>query len=257
MSAPMTEDEWRLALRKSGAAYRLQSRWTTHNRNHRGPFQDVRGVMIHHTAGRGSLDLVTVGTRQLPGPLAHAHLGKDGTVVMVSHGRANHAGSGGRNAFDAVVGENSVHPVPGPDEIDGNSHFYGIEIENLGDGKDPYPEVQYKAAVRWAAAICRHHGWTEHSVIGHGEWTRRKVDPSFSMKEFRLAVARELKPPAPGPVEPKRPEAYRDVVETDAIPSPSWDADNPFWTMETYFRHLAETQAEILKRLKELEGPAR
>jgi hypothetical protein len=178
---------------------------------------------------------------------------------MVSHGRANHAGSGGRNAYDAVLAESQVHPVPGKDEIDGNARFYGIEIENLGDGKDTYPAAQYQAAVRWAASVCRHHGWTENSVIGHGEWTRRKVDPSFSMTGFRAAVARELESPAPapGPVEPKRPAAYRDVAETDAIPSPAWDKDNPYWTMETYLKHLAETQAEILRRIKALEGPAR
>jgi hypothetical protein len=259
MSDPMTPAEWQKTLTRQRVTHSFHPGWTSHNRNHKGPFADLKGVMIHHTAGRDSLPLVVKGTADLPGPLAHAHLSKAGLVTMVSHGRANHAGAGARNAYDAVLAENPVHPVPGKDEIDGNARFYGLEIENLGDGKDPYPAEQYNSAVRWAAAVCRHHGWTENSVIGHGEWTRRKVDPSFSMTGFRSAVARELKSPtpAPGPVGPKRPAAYRDVVETDAIPSPAWDEDNPYWTMETYFKHLAETQAEILRRLKALEGPAR
>ena len=61
-------------------------------------------------------------------------------------------------------------------------------------------------AVRWAAALCRAHGWSELSVIGHKEWQPGKIDPTFSMGTFRARVAERLKhvaPWTPGDVKPK------------------------------------------------------
>jgi hypothetical protein len=171
--------------------------WRSRNRNHKGPWGPVNGIVIHHTAGRDSLRLCIEGTADLPGPLCHTHLSKAGVATLVGYGRANHAGTFAANAHNAVVAEAAIHPRPDAAEpIDGNRHYYGIEIENLGNGTDPYPEAQYDQAVRWAAAICRLHGWTAHSVIGHKEGTRRKIDPTFDMAVFRARVAERLKHPA-------------------------------------------------------------
>ncbi|MEV5048910.1 N-acetylmuramoyl-L-alanine amidase [Streptomyces griseoincarnatus] len=167
--------------------------WRHHDRNHISHWGPVAGVAIHHTAGTDSLTLVTNGTSELPGPLCHAHLAKDGTLTLISGGRANHFGGMAQNAYDALVEQASVHPAPDVAEpVDGNTVTYGIEIENLGDGEDPYPQVQYETAVKWAAAICRHHGWTADAVIGHAEGTARKIDPSFPMADFRAAVTAQL-----------------------------------------------------------------
>ncbi|MGW2267294.1 peptidoglycan-binding protein [Streptomyces koyangensis] len=193
MATPMTADQFVKALKNEGVTVAEHSGWRTHNRNHKGAWGPVNGVVIHHTAGTNSLSFVYTGNAALPGPLCHSHLSKSGTVTMIGNGRANHAGSFAKNAFDAMVAESSTHPRPDSAEpIDANSRTYGLEIENLGNGKDSYPSAQYQAAVRWAAAICRFHGWTAHSVIGHGEGTRRKVDPSFSMDKFRADVAKQL-----------------------------------------------------------------
>ncbi|WP_050511757.1 peptidoglycan recognition protein family protein [Streptomyces rimosus] len=203
MATPLTAARLLAALKAEGVTVREHAGWRTHNRNDKGPWGGVNGIVIHHTAGASSLDLVWSGTAALPGPLCHTHLAKNGTATMVGHGRANHAGTFARNAHQAVVAESPVHPRPDAAEpVDGNRHYYGIEIENLGDGRDPYPAVQYDQAVRWAAAICRAHGWTHHSVIGHKEGTRRKIDPSFDMNAFRAGVAERLKHPprwGPGP----------------------------------------------------------
>ena len=198
MAKPMTPAQWRAALRAEGVKFSEYSvdgkSWTEHNRNHKGPFSNVNGVVIHHTAGTNSLRLVWSGTAELPGPLAHAHLDKSGVVTLTSSGRANHAGSFAQNAHDAVVAEAKVHPKPSASEqVDGNAHYYGIEVENRGVSSDPYPAVQYDMIVRWAAAICRHHGWTAQSVIGHREGTTRKIDPIYSMNAFRTAVDERLK----------------------------------------------------------------
>lgn len=211
MATPMTATQMLTALQREGVAVaQPYSGWRTHNRNHIGRWGGVNGIVIHHTAGSNSRTLCYYGTASLPGPLCHAHLEKSGKLNMIGHGRANHAGSFAANAHAAVVNERATHPRPDASEpIDGNAHYYGIEIENLGNGRDPYPAKQYDAAVRWAAAICRFYGWSADSVIGHKEGTRRKIDPKgpvggasgpdFDMDKFRRDVDARLTKKADAP----------------------------------------------------------
>lgn len=185
-TTPMTPTQWLARQSAEGVNIRGYSSWTSHGRDAATgkTFGPVNGVVIHHTAGTSSLSLCYNGTSSLPGPLCHTHLAKTAVASMVSVHRANHAGSFAQNAHDAVLAEASVHPYPDSAEpVDGNDHYYGIEIENLGNGTDPYPWGQYVAAVKWATAICRHHGWSENSVIGHKEGTRRKIDPKGPVEQ--------------------------------------------------------------------------
>ncbi|MFJ9176748.1 peptidoglycan-binding protein [Streptomyces sp. NPDC102360] len=132
------------------------------------------------------------------------------TVHLVGHGRTNHAGSGSSAVYAAVRAERALPSPPGPDAVDGNTHFYGFEIENLGNGRDPYPSAQLAAVERLSAALCRAHGWTAASVIGHKEWTRRKIDPSFSMSGMRTRIGTRLGTlpvPAPPPAYARFPGA--------------------------------------------------
>ncbi|OSC76521.1 hypothetical protein B5180_01830 [Streptomyces sp. BF-3] len=217
MATPMTASQFVKALEDEGVDVKEYRSWRTHNRNHKGPWRDLNGVVIHHTAGSNSLALCYDGIAGLPGPLCHTHLSKSGVATMVGYGRANHAGSFPANAFNAMKSESKTHPRPsGPETVDANAHTYGIEIENLGNGRDFYPRKQYDAAVRWAAAICRFHGWTADSVIGHKEGTTRKIDPKgpigsadgpqFDMGQFRRDVdARLTKDEAPKPTTPSKP----------------------------------------------------
>jgi hypothetical protein len=232
----MTAQQFVDALKKEGLTVSEKfSGWRTHERDDETgkTFGPVNGVVIHHTAGRDSLSLVYNGTSALPGPLCHTHLAKTGVATMISAGRANHAGGFTQNAHDAVVSESSVHPRPsGAEVVDGNDHYYGIEIENLGNGTDFYPQAQYDAAVKWAAAICRHHGWTAQSVIGHKEGTTRKIDPkgpigkadgtAWSMDQFRKDVQAQLnkgaaKPASPAPAKPAPKPAPKPVSKIVAL----------------------------------------
>ncbi|KUN76132.1 peptidoglycan-binding protein [Streptomyces griseoruber] len=196
MANPLSADALVAALDAEGVTVVEHAGWRTHNRNHKGSWGPVNGVIIHHTVTSGttgSVEMCFNGYTALPGPLCHGVIAKDGTVHLVGNGRANHAGSGDGDVLKAVAAERATLPAPHRNDTDGNVHFYGFECVNLGDGKDPWPEVQLEAMARAAAALCRAHGWSERSVIGHKEWTDTKVDPrGFSMAEFRSRVAARL-----------------------------------------------------------------
>lgn len=145
------------------------------------PFGPVKGVLCHHTAGArtgnapslGEIVNGRTGPKPLPGPLAHLHLARDGTFTIVAAGHCNHAGPGKWQGITT-----------------GNTSFIGIEAENVGDGTDPWPDVQIEAYAKGCAAILKHIGAPVIMCAGHKEYApKRKVDPSFPMDAFRLKVA--------------------------------------------------------------------
>ncbi|WP_030969824.1 N-acetylmuramoyl-L-alanine amidase [Streptomyces sp. NRRL S-1824] len=196
MSTPMSASAFLEALRNEGLTVVQVGDWRTHNRNHKGPWGPVNGVVIHHTVTSGTAATVRIcrdGYPELPGPLRHGMIAKDGRIHLVGYGRANHAGLGDDDVLRAVVAE-KILPPDNEANTDGNRHFYGFECENLGDGKDPWPDAQLVAIEKAAAAICRHHGWTSRSVIGHKEWQPGKVDPrGFTMESMRARIHDRLK----------------------------------------------------------------
>ncbi|MFE7973016.1 N-acetylmuramoyl-L-alanine amidase [Streptomyces shenzhenensis] len=194
MATPMTADQRLKAYRDEGLTVHEYPGWRTHNRDAATgkTFGPVYGVLIHHTAGRNDKDLCFKGRSDLPGPLCHNWLGKTAGLWTIGHGRANHAGLVDGKVINALIAEKSPLPKDSVADTDGNDCLYGLEIENLGDGKDPYPAEQYRQAVLWAAAICRHHGWTERSIAGHKEVQPGKIDPSFDMDVFRGDVRKQL-----------------------------------------------------------------
>ncbi|MBP2400878.1 peptidoglycan-binding protein [Streptomyces syringium] len=210
MAKPLSADRLVEALRQEGVTVREHRSWRTHNRNGKGAWGPVHGVVIHHTVTSGtaaSVDLCYDGYSELPGPLCHGVIAKDGTVYLVGNGRSNHAGLGDGDVLNAVIEERSL-PAPNENNTDGNARFYGFECINLGDGEDPWPAAQLEAIEKVSAAICRAHGWTERSVIGHKEWTNNKIDPKgFTMSSMRSRIADCLKgkPGGPGP-QPKPPQ---------------------------------------------------
>ncbi len=177
--------------------------WRSHNRNGKGPWGPVNGIIVHHTVTTGTAASISIcenGYSELPGPLCHGVIDKDGTVYLIGNGRANHAGRGDGDVLRAVIAEESL-PAPDDNDTDGNTHFYGFECINLGDGEDPWPKAQLEAIERASAAICRAHEWGAGSVIGHKEWTDTKIDPAgFEMADMRRRVEQRLKGKPSGPV---------------------------------------------------------
>jgi len=205
MARPMTADQTIAQMKKWGVPYKEYPGWRTNGRPaSAGPFDDVRGVFIHHTgsdAGQSDdyLHFLFVEGRPedgIPGPLCHVATDMDGDLHLGATGRANHAGSGSGAVLAKVSAENylgfTAELKPGPDDTNGNGYFYGNEVRY--DGGQPQTAKQYDSAVRWAAAICDFHRWSALSVIGHREWTLRKNDPgNCPMTKFRADVAARLK----------------------------------------------------------------
>jgi hypothetical protein len=179
MATPLSASAFLAALHSEGVKVVEVGNWETHNRNQKGPWGPVHGVMIHHTVTKGTantVDLCRRGHSTLPGPLCTGVIAKDGKVHLVGYGRTNHAGLGDPDVLAAVIAEKKP-PADNQATVDGNRHFYGFECENLGDGKDPWPAAQIDAIVRVIAAICRKHGWGARSALRHLDWQPGKIDP--------------------------------------------------------------------------------
>ncbi|MEE1774436.1 N-acetylmuramoyl-L-alanine amidase [Streptomyces sp. JV185] len=260
MATPLSASAVLKALRAEGVRVVEVGNWRTHNRNSKGPWGPVNGSIVHHTVTKGTAATVRMvydGYADLPGPLCHGMIAKNGQVHMVGWGRTNHAGGGDPKVLAQVIAESyGIRPAPptkgNANGTDGNAHFYGWECENLGDGKDPWPAAQYDAIVRVQAALCRAHGWSAKSVIGHREWSSDKVDPrGFTMTRLRADVAERLKHPAswnPGSDPEEDPMAsitkndiYDAVWRTDRMTPPEGRAtpDNPTWAPESVLRDAA------------------
>ncbi|CAF2121632.1 unnamed protein product [Rotaria magnacalcarata] len=154
--------------------------WKT--RGH-GVMASVKGIIVHHTAGSStgdypSLAVVRDGTSSLAGPLSQLGLGRSGTWFVIAAGRCYHAGS----TLD--------------DSIYGNSNAIGIEAEGVGlpatdSGHAHWPEVQYQSYVKGVKALQNAYGVPTARVLGHKEAAvpkGRKIDPNFSMAEFRTKL---------------------------------------------------------------------
>lgn len=150
MAPPMSAGIFLDRLREEGITVVEVGDWEHHNRNHKGPWGPVYGVMIHHTVTSGSEHTVEIcreGYTDLPGPLCHSVITKDGVLHIVGYGRANHAGLGDDDVLRAVIAEKRL-PPDNEANTDGNRHFYGFECENLGDGEDPGPRRSWRPSRR-------------------------------------------------------------------------------------------------------------
>lgn len=164
-------------------------------------------VVLHHTAGvgEGLASFISRGTPSVRGPLSQFLVKRDGTVVLISAGRANHAGLGG--------------PWKGVPKDSMNSYGWGIEVESRGITPDWTP-VQWTAVHRLTAVLLKMMGEGTDHVLRHRDWANgRKVDTRYPLTQHRRAVQVELdrlanlgkpkpkpKPkPAPKPVPPRAP----------------------------------------------------
>lgn len=176
-----------------------------------GSMVDVRYIVPHHTAGSKygdapSLSVVQNGRSDLAGPLAHFLLARSGTVYVIAAGQCWHTGP-------TLLAAQS------------NPHAIGIEAE--GTGIDPWPEVQMIAFAKLCAALAKAFGLPASRVMGHKEICApvgRKVDPNFSMPEFRALVQKYMSGnPDPAPVTPNQEEdEYMSIANGEPTTGTEW-----------------------------------
>jgi N-acetyl-anhydromuramyl-L-alanine amidase AmpD len=152
---------------------------------------DFAGILLHHTAGRDSLNYIVNSNPYAPVRACHFLIARDGTVMVVSGSGAYHAGAGGPWSFTKTV------RVP---KDSGNSRLYGIEIESLGttakiNGKPEGMTVdQVVATARLCAALLDAMRLGPLSlkagrVIRHRDWApRRKIDTCQDLDWWQEAV---------------------------------------------------------------------
>lgn len=293
MAVPMTASQIVAQLKKWGLKYVEVKSWETHNRAGHGTWggsdgKQINGLIWHHTgadvsnAAEYAGSTLYNGLSSLPGPLCHFGLGPDGTVYLVGWGRANHAGGGDPVVLNHVVNEDytgQLHPTKGNSNgVDGNTHFYGVEI--MYSGSHEMSTAQYQAALKLSAAVLDFHvvrdNWGEEarSIVGHGEWSSDKWDPGYKsgkimdMVAVRKDIAAVLKagpkpvvtPPTGGgstPVPDKpvtKTAGYRDTWDQDVAIPPAGHAtpDNPYWAPMSILRGIYEKVEGLEKQIAEL-----
>lgn len=139
----------------------------------RAPF----GIVLHHTGGSFEGDLATL-TKKGTEVSANDYIDKQGRIFELCEfpKRAWHAG------------EADLHGI-----TDWNMHGWGIEIENLGKGNDPYPRKQIDAIVWRCRERRRRLDITSKMLVRHRDVCiprDRKPDTSdnFPFGEIRKRV---------------------------------------------------------------------
>lgn len=167
------------------------------------------GIMIHHFAGSESAANASSEAQRARvsfghSPIYHLTVGVDGSLHSITDGRANHAGTGG--------------PFGGWIPADQGNRFT-IGISGQCDGSHPLARhpAGYTALIAVTAELCQWLGVGSDRVIGHREYTSRKIDPRDDMNVIRRDVAALLSP-SPSP-SPRRRDPDMSVVQA---PQGSW-----------------------------------
>jgi hypothetical protein len=182
------------AMRHHGVRTKEYSGWRTRRHGSLDPH-----VIIVHDSVTGSMsderaaNFCLAGRSDLAGPLYSCLIGKDGTAHLIAHGLTWNAGSG--NGDRLAAARRGTMPLdrelgrPAAGTANGNSSGHGIAFTTYGAG--PYTAEQIEAGARVIAAYGRAEGWgnyTAGSVIGHGEFSSRKIDPALDMGQLRTRV---------------------------------------------------------------------
>jgi hypothetical protein len=165
--------------RPGGPPSQPSIRWVgSPNFNNRRRPDDITAVVIHSTANSSLEGVVSWFNNPSAQVSAHYTIGKDGQIIqhVQDMHRAWHAGRSvwkGRNGC--------------------NDYTIGIELVNLNDGQDPYPEIQHQANVALCAYLCQKYNLSIDDIMGHLDIAippGRKSDPrGYDLNRLRSEVA--------------------------------------------------------------------
>jgi LysM repeat protein len=146
------------------------------------PYPKTIWAIVMHATASSSLEVV-ISWFNNPAAQVSSHytIDKDGRIVqhVRDEDRAWHAG------------KSEWKGVPGV-----NDYGLGIEMVNLNDGGDPYPEAQHQASVLLCAYLCRKYSIKPEDIVGHVDIAvpaGRKSDPrGYDMARLRREVTAGL-----------------------------------------------------------------
>jgi N-acetyl-anhydromuramyl-L-alanine amidase AmpD len=167
-----------------GAGFQVITRIRSANFSQGTPMSAPFGIVLHHTGGHFESDLAIL-TKAGTGVSANDLIDKQGRIFELCElpKRAWHAG------------EASLHGI-----TDWNAHGWGIEIENLGTGSDPYPRRQIDAVVwrcrerRRRLGITNSKMLTRHRDICIPRGRKPDTSDNFPLKEIRRRVFAKTDP---------------------------------------------------------------
>jgi hypothetical protein len=145
------------------------------NQNERPEGAVINTIVLHHTAGAGSAKAVGKFFATPESKVSsHYIVDRTGYVVQSVEDsfRAWHAGKSAFNGIDNV-----------------NNFSIGIEICNLGDNIEPYPDVQYDSVIRLVAYLVKTYGVPFANITRHRDVALppgRKVDTSDNFSVQRV-----------------------------------------------------------------------
>jgi LysM repeat protein len=151
------------------------------NFNRRPNQDDIHAIVIHATANTTLEGVISWFNNPQAQVSAHYSIGKDGRIVqhVRDQDRAWHAGGSEWKGVPNV-----------------NNYALGIELVNLNDGQDPYPEEQHQANVQLCTYLCREHHIKPDDIMGHLDIAvpkGRKTDPrGYDLERLRREVGSAL-----------------------------------------------------------------
>ena len=147
------------------------------NFNSRPDPKTIWAIVIHATASSTLEGVISWFNDPAVQLSAHYTIGKDGRIVqhVRDEDRAWHAG---KSEWKGVSGL--------------NDYGLGVELVNLNDGGDPYPEAQHQANALLCAYLCRKHNVKPENIVGHTDIAvppGRKSDPrGYDLDRLRREV---------------------------------------------------------------------
>lgn len=146
------------------------------NFNERPHPDHITAIVIHSTANATLQGVINWFNNPNAQVSAHYTIGKDGQVVqhVKDEKRAWHAG------VSTWKGRSSV-----------NDYGLGIELVNLNDGTDLYPEAQHRVNVALCAYLCHTYKVAVENIVAHYDISPgRKTDPrNYDMDRLRREVS--------------------------------------------------------------------